>query len=169
MKINDRGLNKTERKYTFRQSHQIFMQTGFIGYLRADFGRAGKEFYFTWNDFRKDLKTDDFKKEFDEVINYYRFEDGKFLNNRTTMLHFCYKHPEIEYKDGRNHYGIRVDTEEYSYLMRLNPNCGEYNLYCYCYKRQWLDEHLQNAEKGIRFIDSNYNEQFVRCIRSIYE
>ncbi len=36
----------------------------------------------------------------------------------------------------------------------------EYNLYCYCYQRDWLDNHLQKAEKGIRFIDPHYKEQF---------
>ena len=136
------------------------MQTGLIGYLRADFGSTGKEFYSTWNDFRKDLKTDDFKKEFDLVINSYRFGDGEFLSGRSAMTKFCYEHPESSYEDDRNHCGVRVDTEQYSYLMRLNPNRGEYNLYCYCYQREWLDNHLQKAEKGIRFIDPHYKEQF---------
>lgn len=155
-----RIMNPAERKYTFRQSQQISMQTGLIGYLRADFGSTGKEFYSTWNDFRKDLKTDDFKKEFDLVINNYRFGDGEFLSGRSAMTKFCYEHPESSYEDDRNHYGVRVDTKWYSYLMRLNPNRGEYNLYCYCYQREWLDNHLRKAEKGIRFIDPHYKEQF---------
>ena len=62
--------------------------------------------------------------------------------------------------DDRNHYGIRLDTEKYSYLMRFNPNRGEYNLYCYCYQKEWLNNHLKNAERGIRFIDPHYQEQF---------
>lgn len=155
-----RIMNPAERKYTFRQSQQISMQTGLIGYLRADLGSTGKEFYSTWNDFRKDLKTDDFKKEFDLVINTYRFEDGEFLSGRSAMAKFCYEHPESSYEDDRNYYGVRVDTKQYSYLMRLNPNRGEYNLYCYCYKRDWLDKHLESAERGIRFIDPHYKEQF---------
>ena len=155
-----RIMNPAERKYTFRQSQQISMQTGLIGYLRADFGSTGKEFYSTWNDFRKDLKTDDFKKEFDLVINSYRFGDGKFLSGRSAMTKFCYEHPESSYEDDRNHYGVRVDTEQHSYLMRLNPNRGEYNLYCYCYQKEWLNNHLKNAERGIRFIDPHYQEQF---------
>ena len=127
-----RIMNPAERKYTFRQSQQISMQTGLIGYLRADFGSTGKEFYSTWNDFRKDLKTDDFKKEFDLVINSYRFGDGEFLSGRSAMTKFCYEHPESSYEDDRNHYGVRVDTEQYSYLMRLNSNRGEYkNLFLY--------------------------------------
>ena len=32
--------------------------------------------------------------------------------------------------------------------------------YCYCYRRDWLDQHLKDAEKGIRFIDSHYKELF---------
>lgn len=155
-----RVINPAERKYTFRQSQQISMQTGLIGYLRADFGSTGKEFYSTWNDFRKDLNTDDFKKEFDLVINSYRIGDGEFLNDRNTMSKFCYEHPESSYKDDRNHYGVRVDTEQYSYLMRLNPDRGEYNLYCYCYKRDSLDKHIHEAHRGIRFIDPHYKKQF---------
>jgi len=155
-----RVLTEAERKYTFSQSQQLSMQTGLIGYLRADFGSTGKEFYSTWNDFRKDLKTDDFKKEFDLVINSYRFGDGEFLSGRSTMSKFCYEHPESSYEDDRNQYGVRVDTERYSCLMRLNPNRGEYNLYCYCYQKEWLNNHLKNAERGIRFIDPHYQEQF---------
>ena len=71
-----RVLTEAERKYTFSQSQQLSMQTGLIGYLRADFGSTGNEFWTTWNDFRKDLKTDEFKAEFDDVINGLR--DGMF-------------------------------------------------------------------------------------------
>lgn len=78
-----------ERKYTYRQSQQISMQTSFIGYLRADFGSSGKEFYSSWNDFRKDLKTDEFKAEFDDVINSLRENDG-ILSGRGAMSRHCH-------------------------------------------------------------------------------
>ena len=55
-------LTEAEQKYTFSQSNQLSMQTGLIGYMRADFGSNGKEFWTTWNDFRKDLKTEDLKR-----------------------------------------------------------------------------------------------------------
>ena len=153
-----RVLTEAERKYTFSQSQQLSMQTGLIGYLRADFGSNGNEFWTTWNDFRKDLKTDEFKAEFDEVINGLR--DGDVLSGRKAMSSYCCSNPDSSFNDDRNHYGIRLDTDKYSYLMRLNPNKGEYNLYCYCYKKDWLNSHLERAERGIRFIDSNYNEMF---------
>lgn len=50
-------------------------------------------------------------------------------------------------------YGFRVDTPEYAYLLRLNPMQGDYNLYIYCYRREALDRHLKNAERGICFVD----------------
>lgn len=148
-----------ERKYTYRQSQQISMQTGLIGYLRADFGSSGKEFFSSWNDFRRDLKTDGFKAEFDDVINSLR-KSGGILSERNTMSKYCHSTPEGSFENDRNEYGVRVDTEKYSYLMRLNPRQGEYNLYCYCYEKKWLDRHMQQAERGIRFIDPHYKELF---------
>lgn len=153
-----RAITKSEQKYTFKQSYQLSSQTGFIGYLRGDFGSIGKEFWTTWNDFRKDLKTDEFKAEFDDVINGLR--EGDVLSGRKAMSSYCCSNPDSSFNDDRNHYGIRLDTDKYSYLMRLNPNKGEYNLYCYCYKKDWLNSHLERAERGIRFIDSNYSEKF---------
>ena len=72
MKI--RPLNTDERKYTYAQSSQIDGQTGSIGHLRGDFGSGGKEFFSSWFDHRRDLKTDEFKNELDEVINTLRSE-----------------------------------------------------------------------------------------------
>ena len=153
-----RAITKAEQKYTFKQSYQLSSQTGLIGYLRGDFGSSGKEFWTTWNGFREDLKTDEFKTEFDDVINGLR--DGDVLADRNAMSSYCCSNPASSFDDDRNHYGIRLDTDKYSYLMRLNPNKGEYNLYCYCYRKDWLNSHLEKAERGIRFIDSNYNDKF---------
>ena len=57
-------------------------------------------------------------------------------------------------------YGFRVDTEKHAYLLRCNPTRGDYNFYCYCFVKEWLDKHIQKAEQGIRFIDPNYKELF---------
>ena len=74
-----RVLTEAERKYTFSQSQQLSMQTGLIGYLRADFGSNGNEFWTTWNDFRKDLKTDEFKAEFRGIGGYDISEMGNVV------------------------------------------------------------------------------------------
>ena len=159
MEMTMRPMFPAERNYCYSQSQQISMQTGLIGYLRADMDSDGKGFFSTWNGFRDDLKSEDFKLEFDDVINKLR-EDGNFLHDRSTLSRCCCRTPESEFHNDRNEFGFRVDTEHYAYMMRLNPNKGEYNLYCYCYVRQWLDQHLHHAERGIRFITPDYKEIF---------
>jgi hypothetical protein len=151
-------MKPEERNYTYSQSQQISMQTGCIGHLRADMDSNGEGFFSSWDDFRKDLKTQEFKDELDAVINELR-EDGGILHNRGALSKFCFSTPDSSFGNDRE-YGVRVDTEKYAYLMRLNPYKGEYNLYCYCYVRDWLNKHLKQAERGIRFITPNYDEKF---------
>lgn len=159
MESNAAPLKGKEWLYTYRNSQQISSQTGLIGYVRADMGTLGTEFFSTWNGFRDDLNTDDFKKDIDTVINSFR-EKGGFLSNRDELESFCMNSDNVfSYKTGVD-YGVRVNTNDYAFLMRLNPYKGNYNLYCYCYKKDWLDSHLEKAERGIRFIDSRYNEKF---------
>lgn len=146
MNITIRPLTPTERGFTYSQRLEIMERAGCIGYLRADMGSSGKGFFSTWNDYRRDLKTQTFKTEFDSVINSLRFDaayDG-ILKDRFALSRYCYTHPDTSYGNNRE-YGIRVDTEQYAYFMRLNPNKGEYNLYCYCYEREWIDEILETV------------------------
>lgn len=154
-----RPMRAAEQMYSYSQSQQISMQTGLIGYLRADMDSNGKGFFSSWNSFRDSLKSEDFKQEFDEVLNELR-EDGNLLHDRNTLARCCYRTPDSSFHNDRNEYGFRADTDHYSYLMRLNPNKGEYNLYCYCYVKQWLDRHMRQAEKGIRFITPDYKDAF---------
>lgn len=151
-----------ERMYSYTQSTQIMGQTGCIGHLRADMDRDGNGFFSSWDDHRGYLKTDDFKAEFDEVINALRFDEafGGMLKNRTALSRYCYSHPESSFNNDLEDFGFRADTETYTYMIRLNPRQGMYNLYCYCYRRDWLDQHMKNAERGIRFVDSHYNNLF---------
>ena len=78
-------LTEAECKYTYAQSTQIEGQTGCIGHLRGDFGSGGNEFFTSWFDHRRDLKTDQFKNELDEVINALRSEEYGLLKSRTDM------------------------------------------------------------------------------------
>ena len=150
-----------EQKYTYSQSRQLEGQTGLIGHLRGALETTGSSFLTSWDDHNAQLNTQDFKTCFDEVINALR-SDASYdliLRNRATLAGYCHTHPESSFGNGRE-YGIRVDTTNYTMLMRLNPNVGEYNLYCYCYVREWLDKHLSAACHGIRFITPDYQEIF---------
>ena len=161
MDLTLRPMTQAEQAYCYSQSQQISGQTGLIGHLRADFGSNGTGFFSNFFDFRKDLKSEDFKAEINKVINALR-EDKQFggiLASRTAMSKYCKKYPGSSIEPGYN-YGFRADTAHYSYLLRVTPKRGEYNLYCYCYLRQWLESHMNRAEKGIRFITPHYQEKF---------
>lgn len=157
--FDKRPTTIAEDKYTFTNSQQISGQCGLIGHLRADMDTDGNGFFSSWFDWRRDLKTDEFKAEFDEVINSLR-EDGDILHTRKALASYCYSTPQAKMETDMDYYGVRVDSEKYAYLLRLTPNKGEYNVYCYCYIKDWLNDHIRHAERGIRFIDPNYKELF---------
>ncbi len=159
MEYDKRAMTEAEDKYTFSQHPQIANQCGLIGYLRADMDTDGNGFFSTWNGFRDDLKTDEFKAELDDVINSLR-EEGDILHSRNDLAKYCRTTPQSKMKGQDGYYGVRVDTDKYSYLLRLNPNRGEYNLYCYCYTKSWLNDHMRRAQRGIRFITPSYKNVF---------
>lgn len=162
MEMTVRPMTGPESMYCYTQSQQIMAQTGCIGHLRGDLDSTGEQFFSSWDDHQAHLKTQEFKDEFDSVINALRTDNkvGAFLESRRTLSNYCWSHPDSRISSGDDDFGFRADTKDFSYMIRLNPNRGMYNIYCYCYKREWLDNHLLQAEKGIRFIDSHYNEKF---------
>lgn len=163
MDIAIKPATKAECMYTYSQSQQIAGQTWCIGHLRADMDTDGKGFYTSWFDHaRYDQNTKEFGGELDGIINALRF-DSKYRNilkDRDSLARYCSAHPECRMEGDKDSYGLRIDTEKHSFLFRLNPVKGNYSMYCYCYDRNWLDYHMHNAEKGIRFIDSDYNDKF---------
>jgi hypothetical protein len=86
---------------------------------------------------------------------------GTKLTSLKSSSQYCRAHKEGSFNGNYcTEYGFRVDTEKYTYLCRCNTNKGDYNFYIYPYVAKWLDAHIQNAELGIRFIDSRYKELF---------
>lgn len=161
MEMTLREMTPQERLYTYAQSQQLQAQTGSIGHLRGYFD-GGKDFQHTWDTHSKDLLTDNFRAEFDQVVKALRTDErfGNLLKSQGSMTRYAYAHPESRFEDDRDTFGVRADTRNYTYLLRLNPNRGEYNVYCYCYRADWLRQHMARAERGIRFITPEYEERF---------
>ena len=137
IKIHIRPALKEEHPYAYSRDEGDIC----IGHLRADFGRSGTEFWSTWTDHDADQKTQEFKDIFDDVINRLRENEViSPLKSRTKMSHFCYDYSEAA-EDGScgRSYIFRVDAGGYSFIMRMNPNPGFYNLYCYCYDTEKLN------------------------------
>jgi len=161
MELQIRPMHFEERKYTYEQSSQLMSQTGSIGRLRGDFGRSGTEFWTTWEDHQQDLKSDAFKAELDEVINALRSEEYGLLKDRRSMVSYSRAEPDSTFKGNyTTEYGFRVDTKGHAFLIRCNPQQGDYNFYCFCFVSKWLDQNIERARNDIRFIDSGYKELF---------
>lgn len=107
MEIKSVPLKGKEYFYTFRNSQQISSQTGLIGYIRADMGTLGTEFFSTWNGFRDDLNTQDFKDDIDAVIKSLR-EDGGFLSSRDQLEDFCINSNNVFAYNSGVDYGVRL-------------------------------------------------------------
>ena len=161
MELTMRTATPAERLYTTGPSMQIAGQTGCIGHLRADMGEDGKGFFKAWKSRDRDLDTEDFQSEFENVLTALVGDKkyGGCLKSRDAMRDFCQERPESGFNEGFE-FGFRADTAQYSYLIRLNPYKGDENLFIYCYRRDWLDSHMKQAERGIRFITSSYKEKF---------
>lgn len=163
MEMTIRPMTPQERMYSYSQSQQITMQTGAIGHLRGDFDSSGNEFHSTWFDEVKSRKTDEFKAEFQEVIDALRFDEqyGGLLASRSTMQKYGRSQPDSAFEGNyTTEYGFRMDTKQFAYLLRCIPVKGDYNFYCWCFEAKWLDWHIKQAEKGIRFITPDYKELF---------
>ena len=108
----------------------------------------GKGFFSSWDDHCPEMKTQKFKTEFDEFINSLRFDEQYcgILKDRSALAEYCHD-KQVAILDDKRSFGFRADAGEYSYMLRLNPNKGEYNLYCYAYERQALDSHLQRSRE----------------------
>jgi len=121
---------------------------GCIGHLRADFD-TGKSFFSTWWPENEELKTQEFKEEFDDIINYFRKEsDTPLFKSRADMYNVCYQLKATQSAYDENVKGFKVTTEKNTYYFRCNPRMGEYNLYAYCYNTQELEKY-RNKKRGV--------------------
>ena len=143
MDLSIRPIKPEEISFSYTQSQNDNIESGCIGFLRGDFDTSGKGFYTTWEDKVKFLKTDEFKREFDDVINSLRFGYGELLKDRSSLSAYCHNNPDgVIEGNYTKEYGFRVDTDEHSYILRCNPTKGDYNFYVYAYDRETFEKHL---------------------------
>lgn len=149
MDFSIRLMKPEERAFAYTQDQQTLHSSGCIGHLRVDMDSTGMGFFSSWDTHSPSLKDDAFKTEFDKIIYELRFnkELGGILANRSSMFKFCHAIPGSEITDDGRNFGFRVDTDEYAYMLRLNPNKGEYNAYIYAYDREMLDTFLEPAQE----------------------
>ena len=155
-----RPLTQAEQKYAYEQSMQIRGQTGSIGVMHGGY-KSDREFYSRFYDLNERWKTGDFEEGLENFLNIVSSDKDGFMRNLDTMREYTSCHPQNAFpgKEGTE-YGFRADTEKYAYVMRCNPAKENDNVEIHCYVKEWLDHHIKEAEKGIRFINSRYSELF---------
>ncbi len=155
-----RPLTQAEQKYAYEQSMQIRGQTGSIGVMHGGY-KSDREFYSRFYDLNERWKTGEFEEGLQNFLNIVSSDKDGFMRNLDTMREYTSCHPQNAFpaKEGTE-YGFRADTEKYAYVMRCNPVKENDNVEIHCYVKEWLDKHISNAEKGIRFINSRYDELF---------
>ncbi len=167
--MNITALTELEQLYLYPQPTDISHIVGSIGRLRVDFDTNGMGFFTSWDDHLDMLKTQGFQTEFGEVVDWLRKDPshGRLLQNRQHLSRFCATHGFCQVEP--NTYGIRVDTAQYSYLCRLDPQQGAYNGYIYCYQKEWLNTHLKECVKGIVLPTGKDEEPFKMTDNTLLE
>ena len=151
---------EAERLFLYRNSAQICAQTGFQGHLRGDFENGG-EFLFTTFFPCKNPFDEGFSDALQVVVDSLR-NDG-CLQSFRTMRNYCFTEAaasRISSRWGRDEYAFRVDHAGFSFLFRLLPYMGDYHFYVWCYRTDWLNQHMEKAWNGIRFVDTCGNDLF---------
>ena len=161
MDMTLRPATPAERLFAYEQSAQISERCGNPGYLWGELDNSGSIFLHSWETLVRSEKTPEFKAEFDTVLDMLRFDEryGHVLKNRATMTVYCLDHAEGSFRD-RFEYAFRADTQGYSYLIRCIPTWDDNHVYIYPYRWDLLDQHMKQAEKGIRFITPDGKEKF---------
>ena len=148
MALEMREMKPEERKLSHTQDDEMVKRTGCIGHLRGYFEKGGETLYTTWDNHSKELLTDRFKSEINEVVTALRRDDkfGNVLRNQRSMEKYMYSHPDSRFEGGGRDFGIRADTADHTYMIRCNPDPGEYSVYIYAYNRQMLERAFEKPE-----------------------
>lgn len=161
MELTIRPATPTEQLYAYKQSAQIAERCGNPGCLRGELDNTGTVFLNHWDTYVPSQNTPKFKAEFNTVLDMLRFDEryGQVLKNRTAMIACCLDYPQGPFDSGHE-YVFRADTQDYAYLIRCIPFGEDNHVYIYPYRRDLLNQHMKQAEKGVCFLTIEGREKF---------
>ena len=131
----------------FAMTKEQDAELGTIGHLRADFGRGGNEFWSTWwARGSEELNTPEFKTEFDDLVNELR-QNGP-LQSLSDMRRYCPEHGgEITGGICTQNYGYIIETGNYRYALRCNPQPGDYQAYLVAFDRRVQEMNMKQEQQ----------------------
>ena len=103
-----------------------------IGYIRADFGSSGEEFWHSWYPGESTaFNTPEFRAEFHVLMECLRTD---LLSSREGMRQYLREHPGLLLEDSYlKVIGYRMQTAKHVYYIRCAPSRGNYDCYIHCY------------------------------------
>ena len=130
-------LEDNERHLIYQLQGEAAEQHGAIGCMRADFGQSGTEFRTTWFENQPHLKTVAFCRAFDTLVDTLRTNTRVgLLIDRRRLETFCMLHSHME--DARGYVGVKIVTEDYSYILRCCGRTNDYDVYIFAFDNRCL-------------------------------
>ena len=138
-------FEENESRLFYGMDGEVCERHGMIGYMRADFGKNGNEFWHNWFNYQNHLNTPAFKAEFGSIIDYLR--DGMqypVFSNRRDLEAFClHKTPCFVLNTAGQRInnldtGFKIQTTDYTYFARCRPAAGHYDIYLFAYDNRYL-------------------------------
>lgn len=162
MEMTLRPANEQEQLYGSSQSSQISAQTGFLGWLRGDVGNGEDAFKIKWYSYGNSPQNEDCQEEIDAILGILRTEKryDQLLNDRNALRAYCTNHPSDISNGFYKGACYRVDIQNHTYILQIRVMDPDRPIVGNCYRRDWLNAHIEAAKQGIRFIDKNYNDLF---------
>lgn len=156
------AVSPEEAVFLFSGDKEHDEKSGCIGHLRADFG-SGQQFFSTFFNHVAELRSPAFAAELDALINGLR-ESGP-LKSFNAMTEYCYRNKDAFLPEGfsRGAYGFKSETDSHSFYLRLAPQKGDYNLYCYIYKRELLEQAKSEIEQPKKSLLGHLNESKIKA------
>ena len=162
MELHLRPLKPKELQYAYPHTDPLMSAAGFIGVLRATLDNDGSAFRSDWEEHSVCLKVPALQAELETVLDMLRFDEryGHIFKNTSVMTAYGLSHPDSRIEQGLLVFGFRADSRNYTYMIRLEPDCLNNNVNCYCFSRDALERHMRRAAKGIRFMTTKGVELF---------
>lgn len=146
-----RAASVEEVKYAQVQPHLLIEATGAVGYFCGDADLP----WNGWKTLNNDRYNDTAKADVGAVMRHIEKQDfdpasgSGIINCFDAICAVC----ETElFCDEEVERVFRLDTDKYTYMIRLLPSVNHIdddNYFVYCYVRDEFDSHLFNARKGV--------------------
>lgn len=151
-------IEQNEFEFMFAQNKSDKLNRGCVCYIRCYFDNSVYERLQTDSMLEnkenyKNYHTDDFCRECDNIVNYFRFQaDIPILKNRVTMHNAAYDLKAERLSADNDVCGYKVTTDKNVYYIKCDARKGNYNAYIYCYDKQTLQTY-----KDTKFVEQNYD------------